>query len=55
MILGLLEFDDAPGLRLVNNIIECDPKDVYFGMPVEVVFHRINEEVTLPLFKPIRK
>jgi len=37
----------------MSNIIECKNEDLYIGMPVEVVFDYVTEEVTLPKFKPI--
>ena len=54
LIVILVEFKDAPGIRLISNLIQCSPEQVYFKMPVEVVFHKVNEDVTLPLFKPIQ-
>lgn len=55
-------FDDAPynvaiveleeGLRTHTNVIECDQQALRVGLPVEVVFQRVNDEVTLPKFRP---
>ena len=53
-IIGLVEFDEAPDLRLVTNLVDCQPEEVYVGMPLEAVFQRVNDNVTLPLFKPKR-
>ncbi|HVM96137.1 MAG TPA: Zn-ribbon domain-containing OB-fold protein [Candidatus Acidoferrales bacterium] len=44
----------AEGPRLHTHIVECANDQIRIGMPVEVVFERINDEVTLPKFKPIR-
>ena len=38
--------------RILTNIIDCDPHNVYNKMPVEVVFEDISEEITLPKFRP---
>jgi len=32
--------------------IEPDPKRITCDMPVEVVFEKLTDEITLPLFKP---
>jgi uncharacterized OB-fold protein len=32
--------------------IEPDPAKIKCDMPVEVVFQKLTDEVTLPLFKP---
>ena len=42
----------AEGPLLMTNIVGCENKDIYIGMPVEVVFEDVTEEVTLPKFKP---
>jgi hypothetical protein len=40
------------GPLLMTNIVGCDNKDIYIGMPVEVIFEDVAAEVTLPKFKP---
>jgi len=54
-------FADAPyavviveleeGVRIVSNIVDCTPEDIYIGIPVEVEFDDVTEEVTLPRFR----
>ena len=41
------------GTRLTSNIFGIKPEDVRVGMPVEVVFEDLNDEVALPQFKPV--
>ncbi len=41
------------GVRMVSNIMDCGPDDIYIGMPVEVVYDDVTEEVTLPKFKKV--
>lgn len=48
----IVELDE--GIRIVSNLKEAKPEDIYIGMPVEVIFESITEDVTLPQFKPIR-
>jgi len=43
------------GPLLMTNIVGCPNKDIYIGMPVDVVFEDVTEEVTLPKFKPVGK
>ena len=40
------------GVRLLTNIVGCDPAAVKIGMSVEVVFEDVTPETTLPKFKP---
>jgi uncharacterized OB-fold protein len=53
LLIGLTELDDAPGVRILTNIVEADPDDLRLGMPMEVVFEA-REDVALPQFRPAR-
>lgn len=39
------------GPILTSNVIDVPPDDLEIGLPVQVVFERINDDVTLPYFK----
>lgn len=54
-ILALVQLDEGP--RMMSNLINVapDPKVVKCDMPVEVVFHQLTGDVTLPLFQPAGK
>jgi uncharacterized OB-fold protein len=39
------------GVRMVSNMADCPPNEIYIGMPVEVVFEDIADDLTLPKFK----
>jgi len=41
------------GVQMLSNVIGCDPYDVECDMPVEVAFEKLNDEFTLPKFKPV--
>ncbi len=49
-----IELDEQAGLKMISNVVECDPKDVQIGMPVEVVFEDADDEISIPRFKPLR-
>jgi len=51
-VVALVELDE--GVKMMTNIIDCDPHDVKVGMEVEVVFDDVTDEVTLPKFKPVK-
>jgi len=40
------------GPMLVSNIVDAAPEDLRIGMGVEVVFEAMDDEVTLPKFRP---
>ena len=41
------------GVQMLSNIVGSDPADLMCDMPVEVVFEPLDEEFTLPKFRPI--
>jgi uncharacterized OB-fold protein len=55
------EFADVPyapaiiemeeGVRLVSWVVDCPPEELRKGLPVEVLFDAVTDEVTLPKFK----
>jgi uncharacterized OB-fold protein len=50
----VVELDEGP--RLMTNIIDCPqtPEALQLDMPVEVAFEKLDDEITLPLFRPAR-
>jgi uncharacterized OB-fold protein/acyl dehydratase len=50
LAIGLIELEE--GTRLVSNVVDIDPAEVHVDMPVEVVFMKVDDELTLPLFRP---
>jgi uncharacterized OB-fold protein len=36
----------------MTNVVDCDIDDVAVGMPVEVTFLTIDENVAIPVFRP---
>jgi uncharacterized OB-fold protein len=40
------------GWHMLSNLIGVEPEAVTIGMPLEVTFERMSEEITLPYFKP---
>ncbi|MCH8191772.1 MAG: OB-fold domain-containing protein [Chloroflexi bacterium] len=48
---ALVELDDAPTVRMTTNILDCPVEDIHIGMPVEVVFQKVNEKLTMPYFR----
>ena len=51
-VLAMIELEEGP--RMMSNLvgIEPDPKRIACDMPVEIVFEKLTDEITLPLFKP---
>ena len=49
--IALIELEE--GTRIVSNVIGIDPAGLEIGLPVEVAFSRVDEELVLPLFRPV--
>ncbi len=45
----LIQLEEGP--RLVSNLIDVAPDHIEIGLPVEVVFHPVTDDITLPLFR----
>jgi uncharacterized OB-fold protein len=50
--IAVVELEEGP--RLMSNITDCPqtPEALVLDMPVEVAFGRLDDEITLPLFRP---
>lgn len=47
---AIVRLEEGPAIH--SNIVECRNEDLYVGMPVEVVFEDMNDEISLPKFRP---
>ena len=50
-VIGIVEIEEQPSVRLTTNIIECAEEDLAIGMALEVTFEECDD-VFLPLFRP---
>jgi hypothetical protein len=48
----VVDLPDAPGARLVSNVIDVDPVEVHIGMALRVAFSPISDGWLLPVFRP---
>jgi uncharacterized OB-fold protein len=51
-VIGVVEIDEEPGVRVATNIVGCAEGDLRCGMPVSVEFWRVTPTLTLPFFRP---
>jgi uncharacterized OB-fold protein len=52
-VLAVVELEEQRHLKLVSNIVGCREEDVEVGMALEVVFERVDDALTLPMFRPL--
>ncbi|MEP6784493.1 MAG: Zn-ribbon domain-containing OB-fold protein [Sphingomonadales bacterium] len=50
-IVAIIALDE--GCRMTGNLIDIAPEDVRADMRVELRFHRVTPEITLPAFRPV--
>ncbi len=50
--IAVVQLDEGP--RLMSNVVDCPqtPEALRLDMKLEVAFQRIDDEITLPLFRP---
>ena len=47
-----IKLDEGP--RMVSNVVGCPPDELHVGMPVEVIFEKQDDTISLPLFRAKR-
>ena len=54
LVLAMVELEEGP--RLLTNLVnvEPDPNKLRCDMPVEVVFEKLTDQVSLPMFQPAK-
>lgn len=49
-VIAIIELEE--GVRLMSNVVQCDPETLRCGQAVEVMFEDVTTEVSLPKFRP---
>ncbi len=42
------------GFFMLSNLIDCDEPDIEIGIPLEVAFEKMSDDISLPYFRPPR-
>jgi uncharacterized OB-fold protein len=51
-ILAVIELAEQPQLKILSNLVDCDEDAAHTGMQVQVVFDKVDDDLTLPVFRP---
>jgi uncharacterized protein len=51
--IAVIELDE--GVRMTTNVVDCANENLWIGMPLEVTFERLSEEIAIPKFRPVAK
>jgi uncharacterized OB-fold protein len=49
-VIAVIDLVEQPGLRMVSNIVGCEPESVKVGLKVAVEFQEVAPDLVLPLF-----
>lgn len=49
-VVAIVELEE--GWKMLTNLIGVEPESVEIGMPLEVAFETMSDEITLPFFRP---
>jgi uncharacterized OB-fold protein len=52
-VVAMIDLDE--GVRIMSNVIGCAPEIVTIGMRVRCIFERIDDDVGVPVFEPMRE
>lgn len=52
---AVVAVDDAPGVRLLTNVVDAPPGEVRIGLEVEVVWDDVAADLALPRFRPVAR
>lgn len=51
-VVGLVTFPDMPGVKLVSNVTDIDPSEVWIGMHLQLWWDDLGDGMFLPRFRP---
>ena len=49
-VVAVIELKEGP--KILTNLVQFQPEDLRVGLPVQIVYDVVNEEVTVPKFRP---
>jgi uncharacterized OB-fold protein len=50
LVVAMVTLEEGP--TMMSNIVGTDPEDVRIGMPVQIAYEDVNDQITLPVFEP---
>jgi uncharacterized OB-fold protein len=48
----VVELEEQPGLFTIGNLFDAEPDELEIGLPLEVTWEDIDDEITLPQWRP---
>jgi len=54
-IIAVIALEDSGGVRMISNVVDVEPDELAIGLPVEIVWEDMSEELAIPRFRPTAK
>lgn len=51
-VVAMVELDEGP--RIMSNVTHCEPEEVHIGMAVEAYVVRMEDDLGVPFWRPLR-
>ena len=51
-LIAVIALEDSGGVRMISNLVDMEPESVAIGLPVEVVWEDMSEDLAIPRFRP---
>jgi uncharacterized OB-fold protein len=51
-VIAVIALEGSGGLRMISNIVGIDASEVAIGMPLELVWEDMSEDLSIPRFRP---
>jgi len=51
-VIAVIALEDAGGVRILSNVVDANPDELEIGMPVELVWEDMSEDLAMPRFRP---
>ena len=51
-VIGVIALEDSGDVRMISNVVDVDPADLFVGMPLEVAWEDMSDDLTIPRFRP---
>ena len=54
-VVAVIALEGSGGLRMISNLVDVDPDEVEIGLPVELVWEDMSEDLAIPRFRPVKE
>ena len=51
-VIAVISLEGSGGLRMISNVVGIEPEAVQIGMPVELVWEDMSDQLAVPRFRP---